>query len=472
MQAKNLIFFLLIFIYPGIYAQNQPAYNDTSYFIPFDEDFNMIISASKGHLANVKNLLDRGADINAVTVDNISALMYAAENGDIEMVRFLLQNGADPNIRPFNGVTALISAAKLNYQQIVELLINNDAKINAADEEGVTAIHYATAYNYPDLVELLLYYDADPKIPDKNGTPPVITAAYNNSLESLEILINNGVDINSQDKQDYTPLMVAIQEQNPRISRYLLEQDANIDLTNKGGMSALAFAIKNGDYDMTERLIDSGANVNQRISGNMNMLTLAIESGEEEITDLLISEGATLTYRPSFNELGIGPGFHFNADDFFTSLDLSLNDSRFNTGINAGFNFRPAAVRILTDPVNDTLFQYWERRYYFYAGLEKRFAVIKPFPPSESGPFIGVRTAYTFGGYRGSDTRPDPGFLFSPRAGWYMRNNWLTLKFSYEYLNFNIENISPHRFNISFAFSIPLANKRLMEKEIEWLQYE
>lgn len=472
MQAKNLLFLLLIFIYPGIQGQNQSAYNDTSYFIPFDEDFNMIISASKGHLANVRNLLDRGADINAVTVDNISALMYAAENGDLEMVRFLLNNGADPNIRPYNGITALISAAKLNYQQIVELLINNGARVNAADELGVTAIHYSTAYNFPDLVEMLLFYDADPKIPDINGTPPIVTAAYNNSLESLKILVNNGVNINSQDKQGYTPLMIAIQEHNPRISNYLLDHGADIDLTNKGGMSALAFAIKTGDYDMSESLINKGASVNQRISGSMNMLTLAMESGEEEITDLLISEGAKLTNYPSFNELNIGPGLQFNGDDFFTSLNFSLKDSRYNTGINAGFYFRPAAVRILTDPLNDTLFQYWERRYYFYAGLEKRFAILKPLPRSESGPFIGIRTAYTFGGYRGSSSTPDPEFLFSPRVGWYIKNNWFTMQLDYEYLNFNIENISPHRVNISIAFSIPLANKKMMEKEIDWLQYD
>ena len=90
MNIKYLSFIILVFLSYGIYAQNQPAYNDTSYFVPYDEDFNLIISASKGHLANVRNLLERGADINAVTVDGISALMYAADNGDLEMVRFLL----------------------------------------------------------------------------------------------------------------------------------------------------------------------------------------------------------------------------------------------------------------------------------------------------------------------------------------------------------------------------------------------
>ncbi len=472
MLKKNLIFIFFICISASIYGQSEPAYNDTSYFIPFDDDFNLIISASKGHLKNVQNLLDRGADINAVTVDNISALMYATENGDFEMVRFLLQKGANPNIRPYNGITALISAAKLNHQQIAELLINNGAKINAADEGGVTAIHYAVAYNFSELTEMLLFYNANPEIPDKAGTTPIITAAYNNSFESLKTLVQNNVNVNSQDKQGFTPLMVAIQENNKQIVNYLIENNADIDRVNKGGMTALAFAIKSGDYEMTKKLINKGASVDHRITGSLNLLRLSMKEDEEEIAELLITEGAHPVFAPDFNKLSIGPGIQFNGDDFFTSVDFSLNDSRYNTAIEAGFGFRPTAMRIFTQAFNDTLYQYWERRYFFYAGLVKRFAIINPIPQFESGPFAGIRTVFSFGAYRGANSKPDHQFLISPLAGWYLKSNKFSLRLNYEYLNFKIDNISPHRLNLSFAFSIPLANKKLMEKEIYWLQYE
>ncbi|MBE0655745.1 MAG: ankyrin repeat domain-containing protein, partial [Bacteroidales bacterium] len=137
----------MVFLFSGTYGQNQIQFNDTSYFIPSDKDFNLLMSASKGHFDNVRSLILQGADINAVTIDNISPLMYATENGDFLMVEFLLKSGANPNLRPFNGVTALISASRLNYLEISELLINNGADINAADQEGVTALHYAAAYN-------------------------------------------------------------------------------------------------------------------------------------------------------------------------------------------------------------------------------------------------------------------------------------------------------------------------------------
>jgi len=271
----------------------------------------------------------------------------------------------------------------------------------------------------------------------------------------------------------YTPLMVAIQEGNFKITNYLLNNGADINIANNGGMTALAFAIKEGDYEMTETLIDKGANVSHRISGSTNMLSLAMDNGEEEIIDLLLANNARQSYYPSFNEITVGPGLQFNSNDFFTSIKLSVHDSRYNTGINTGFHFRPAAIRILTDPLNDTLFQYWERRYFFDLGIEKRFALINnPFSDSESGPYIGLGAAYSFGDYRGSSSIPEASFLFNPRAGWYVKNNWLFLKLNYEYLNFNISNLSPHWFSLSFNFTIPLASNKMREKEIDWLQYE
>ncbi len=467
----TIIVFFLFLAFPG-YSQEEIPYNDTAYFIPYDDDFNLIMSASKGHLNNVRNLLKRGADINAVTIDDISALMYAAENGDFDMVRFLIDNGANPNHKPFNGITALISAAKLNFQKIAEYLINNGANLNARDEEGVTALHYAAAFNYPEMVEMLLFYDADPEIEDKEGNIPLVSAAYNNSLESLKLLLEKGVDINSTDKQGYSALMVSIARNNRKVTEYLLDNGAEIDIVNKGGMTALAYAIREGNYEIAETLIERGADVNHKISSSQNILELAKEENEDDIEELLFSEGAKANYYPDYNKLGIGPGFQFNGDDFFTSVNFSLLDTKYKSAIKSGFIFRPAAIRTLTNPENDTLFQYWERRYYFYAGLQKRFAVIETDIYNHSGPFISAMAAYTFGGYRGSNTKPDAIFVPSFQLGWYFMNDWVSVNMNYEYIDFKISNISPHRFNISLDFNINLASKKLIEKDIDWLIYE
>jgi ankyrin repeat protein len=470
-MKRVIIVFLFSFLAVFLHAQTEIPYNDTSYFTPFDDDFNLIMAASKGHLNNVQNLLQRGADINAVTIDNISALMYATENGDFEMVRFLIENGADPNLRPFNGITAFISAARLNYAGIAEFLINNGANINASDAEGVTGLHYAVAYNYQDLVKMLLYYEADPEKPDKKGNPPIITAAYNNSLESLKLLVENGVNPDSKDMEGYTPLMVSISQNNEKITEYLLGMDVEVNSSNKGNMTPLALAITKGNYELTEKLLEKGADINHRISKNQNILELAKSRNEDEIIDLLQASDAKPNYFPGYNIFGMGPGMDFNGSDFITSIDLSLIDTKYNTSINGGFGFRPSAVRTLTDPVNDTLYQYWERRYYFYAGLEKRFLLFSPEFTTRSGPYISLNGIYSFGNYRGSNSRPDPGLFPSLQAGWYYMNRIITLKFGYQYLDLKTS-ISPHRVRLSLLFNLNSTRNRSIEKNIEWLNNE
>lgn len=469
-MTKKIIYFIFCtFLTITAYGQTEVAWNDTSYFIEGDQNFNLIMSASKGHLSNVENLLREGADINAVTIDNISSLMYATENGDFEMVRFLLEKGADPDLKPFNGITALISAARLNYIRIAEFLVNNGANINAADEEGITAIHYAAAYNFSDLVGMLLYYDADPNKADRKGNIPIVTAAYNNALESIKVLVKHEVSIDDQDREGFTPLMVSIQRGNRETTEYLLENGADIRIKNQGNMTALAFAVEAGNYDLADTLIRKGADVNHMINKSLNILELAKGNKNDEIVELLEAADAKSNVNPGFQKMGIGPGLQFNGNDFMTSVDLELLESKYNTGINAGFAFRPTAVRILTEPENDTLYQYWERRYLIYAGLEKRFAIIKPDPRIQSGPFASMNAAYSFGGYRGSSNKPDGILKPDMQLGWYYQNNLILLKLSYNYLDFKVSNISPHRFCFNLLFTFNTTKKSTKEKTIPWL---
>lgn len=467
MKKFALYLAVLILVPVSLSAQERP-YNDTAYFIPFDDDFNLIISASKGHLNNVLNLIDRGADVNAVTVDGISGLMYAAENGDLEMVKLLVENSAEPDLKPYNGATALITACQLNNYSIAEYLVSNGASINLPDVESVTALHYAAAYNYRDLVEMLIFYGADIEKADREGNTPLITASFNNCIESVALLLDKGAEINKSDKQGYTALMVATQENNKEIVELLLTNGADVNLINDGGMTALGFAIRESHYELAEKLVRSGADIHHKITKSQNLLELSMEENDDEITELLITEGARKNLYPTFNKMSIGTGLLFCSRDFMLGFDYKFLDSKYNTGINTGFYFRPAAIRIKTVPVNDTLYQYWERRYGFHAGLEKRFNLFDP-RKGKTGPVAGINGFYTFGGFRGSTQRPDPGILFNPYAGWFYMTDLISLSAHYEYLNFDIPEFNPGRIRIEFAFIIPTTRKKLTVKRINWL---
>jgi len=455
--------------YLPVYSQEKPVYNDTSYFMPFDIDFNLLNSASRDHIENVRSLIMRGANVNAATPEGVTSLMYAADIGDLEMVKLLMANSANPNIQPASGITALMSAVIQNHFEIAEYLVTHGANPNLRDGDGITALNYAAAYNFFEMADMLLFYKAKPGIADNRGNTPLISAAYNNCPEAVDILVRNGADINTPDNNGFTPLMIAIQRGNKTITGYLIDNGADIKKVNKAGMTALAFAVEASDYKLTGQLINMGADVNHKISGSRNILELARENRDEEIIELLASEGAQQNNYPNFNQFFAGAGMSFNGDDFTTSANFGLYDTKYKFAVQSGFAFRPVAVMVLRDETSSLAYQYWERRYYFYLGLSKNFSLINLKNNFTCGPLLRLDEIYTFGGYRGSNASPDASFKTIPAAGWFFASDWMDISLKYQYMDFNTEYINPGRFSLDLNFLIPLRKKRIFKKNIRWL---
>src|SRR5665647_1709331 len=88
----------------------------------------LIYAAWQGKTDVVKYLLEKGADIDALSPNGISALMMAARGGHFDTVKLLLWEVADPNIRSESGITALAWALKAGNTEIAELLKQAGAK--------------------------------------------------------------------------------------------------------------------------------------------------------------------------------------------------------------------------------------------------------------------------------------------------------------------------------------------------------
>jgi|GEM_PF-5120407 len=80
------------------------------------------LAASRGDLAVVQFLLDKGARVNAADADGKTALILAATKGDREMVELLLKRGADPRWSDKGGRTALYWALENGHKEIAEIL--------------------------------------------------------------------------------------------------------------------------------------------------------------------------------------------------------------------------------------------------------------------------------------------------------------------------------------------------------------
>ena len=90
-----------------------------------------------------------------------NALIPAAEKGHLENVKILLEDGkADIDHQNNFGFTALIEAVALTdgsalYQEIVQELLNYNANKELRDNRGKTALDYAKEKGYTEMVKLL-----------------------------------------------------------------------------------------------------------------------------------------------------------------------------------------------------------------------------------------------------------------------------------------------------------------------------
>ena len=100
-------------------------------------------AAAFGNLETLKLLLDVGADVNAHSDSDATALLWAAR--DPEKARLLIERGADVNAVSKQGQTPLISAAsRPDGSAIVALLIAKGANIDFQDgRRNSTALNVA-----------------------------------------------------------------------------------------------------------------------------------------------------------------------------------------------------------------------------------------------------------------------------------------------------------------------------------------
>jgi len=82
----------------------------------------LIDASSYGYPKIVKNLLDEGADVNALDGQNHPALFWASFNGHAKVVEILLDYGADVTMEDVWGRTSLYWANFNRHKKVVELL--------------------------------------------------------------------------------------------------------------------------------------------------------------------------------------------------------------------------------------------------------------------------------------------------------------------------------------------------------------
>ena len=85
-------------------------------------------SVGSGDYAEVKRLIEAGADVSAQANNGYTALMFASQEGHQDVVKLLIDEKADVNAQANNGSTVLMIASKEGHTEIVKLLMEAGAK--------------------------------------------------------------------------------------------------------------------------------------------------------------------------------------------------------------------------------------------------------------------------------------------------------------------------------------------------------
>jgi ankyrin repeat protein len=127
-------------------ANVNPA--DTSQGTP------LLWAIANGDYGMMEDLLSRGANVNARLVTGETPLM-AAPSQKILFVRRLIEVGAEVNARSKEDDTALISACRAANVEAASLMLQAGADARVKNKQGETALALATAGNLTALIPLL-----------------------------------------------------------------------------------------------------------------------------------------------------------------------------------------------------------------------------------------------------------------------------------------------------------------------------
>ena len=135
---------------------------------------------NKAALAAVRDILDKGHDVNKADASGITALLTACQCAESEIVAFLIERGADVNQATKElRITPLQRACgdTWRHTEMAKLLLDAGADINQADARGWTPLMMATLANNAELVKLLCSRGAQLDTTIKCGMVDTSTAA-------------------------------------------------------------------------------------------------------------------------------------------------------------------------------------------------------------------------------------------------------------------------------------------------------
>jgi ankyrin repeat protein len=239
-----------------------------------------------GLVGVARELVEKGADVNAQGGTYGNALQAASEGGHFDIVKLLLEKGADVNAQGGFYGNALQAASSRGHVQTVMLLLREGADANAQGGTYGNALQAASSRGYGEIVKLLLDKGADVNV-GRFGNA-LEAASFGGHVEIVKLLVEKGADVNAQGGRFGNALEAASSRGYGEIVKLLLDKGADV---NGGRFGNALYAASFQDHvKIVQLLLDKGADVNAQGGRFGNALRAASSRGHIEIVKLLVDK--------------------------------------------------------------------------------------------------------------------------------------------------------------------------------------
>jgi ankyrin repeat protein len=222
----------------------------------------LIEAAWANDVETARELIAKGADVNAKDETVQSAYLVATSEGYLDLLELTLEHGADVASLDWYQGTGLIRSAERGHWRVVGRLLQAEIDPDHVNRLGWTALHEAIilgdgSQDYIDTIRLLVAGGADLDLATGTGERPLDLARLAGQT-AVEDTIRSALEADLGLEPD-AALIAAVERDEPDSAAVAIRLGASVNATDHAGVSALDLADAQGRHDIARVLAALGA---------------------------------------------------------------------------------------------------------------------------------------------------------------------------------------------------------------------
>jgi uncharacterized protein len=273
----------------------------------------LIKAAWDNDLRRARDLIAKGAEVNAKDNTVQSAYLISTSEGYLELLNLTLTHGADVDSKDsFNG-TGLIRAADRGHADIAGRLVQTDVKINHINNLGWPALHEAIilgdgSRRYADTVRVLVAARADLQLPSQRDQIRPLEHATSKGHKEIAHVLRAALEADKPSKRVANRRLLAAAERGDATAAALaIRAGANLETRDERGRTPLLLAATQDRLGVARLLVYLGADPDALDDQHDTPWLVTGVTGSVDMLQVLLPAEPDVTIRNRFGGTSLIP---------------------------------------------------------------------------------------------------------------------------------------------------------------------